>query len=142
LSLLFGYGVATHREVIEWADSQILALDSLPDALLQLSVTPAGDTAAIMAHLLALSAEAEFWPAFRAALARVHAHVVAHPQDAAQIAHKIDLSVAEFSDVPYEFSFVYHFDDAFTLARDGIYGDEDTVRREFTEVLRRFVAAA
>jgi hypothetical protein len=141
LSLLFGYGAATHREVIEWADSQIGALESLPDPLLQLAVTLPGDTAAIMAHLHTLGSGAEFWPAFRAALARLHAHVVAHPRDAARIAHHIYLSVATLSDVPDEFSFVNHFDDAFTLARDGTFGDEDTVRREFIEVLRRFVAA-
>lgn len=141
LSLLFGYGAATHREVIEWADSQIGALESLPDALLQLAVTRPGDTAAMLSNLLALSAEAEFWPAFRAALAHLHAHVIAHPHEAAQIAHHIYLSVATLSDVPDEFSFVNHFDDAFTLARDGTFGDEDTVRREFIEFLRRFVAA-
>jgi trans-aconitate methyltransferase len=141
LSLLFHYGVASDREVIEWPDAQIVALDSPPDALMQLAVTRPGDTAAIMSHLHTLSADAEFWPAFRAALARIHQHVVAHPGDAERIANDIYRTVLMFSDVPDEFTFVYHFDDAFSLARDGTF-DEATVLKEFTDELQKFTTAA
>ncbi|MBI3880757.1 MAG: hypothetical protein HY301_11955 [Verrucomicrobia bacterium] len=142
LSLLFDYGVATDREVIEWADSQIVTLDSPPDALMQLAVTRPTDTAAIISHLHTLSAEAEFWPAFRTALARLHQHVLAHPDDAERIANDIYRTVLMFTDVPAEFSFAYRFDDAFSLAREGTFGDEGTVRREFTDELQRFTTAA
>jgi hypothetical protein len=142
LSLLFDYGVATDREVIEWADSQIVALDSPPDALMQLAVTRPTDTASIISHLHTLSTDAEFWPAFRAALARIYQHVVAHPTDAERIANDIYRTVLMFSDVPEEFTFVYHFDDAFSLAREGTFGDEATVLREFTDELQRFTTAA
>lgn len=142
LSLLFDYGVATVRDVIEWADSRIMALGSPPDALMQLAVTRSTDTAAFISHLHILSAEAEFWPAFRAALARLHEHVVAHPGDAGRIANAIYHTVLMFRDVPREFSFVYRFDDAFSLAREGIVGDEENVRREFTDELQRFTTAA
>jgi trans-aconitate methyltransferase len=142
LSLLFDYGVATDREVIQWADSQIVALDSPPDALIQLAVTRPTDTAAIISHLHTLSAEAEFWPAFRAALGRLHDHVVSRPADAERIANDIYLTVLMFPDVPAEFYFAYRFDDAFSLARDGTFGDEETVRREFIHELQRFTPAA
>lgn len=141
LSLLFDYGVATDREVIEWADSQIVALDSPPDALMQLAVTPPTKTADIITHLHTLSAEAEFWPAFRAVLARLHDHVASRPADAERIANDIYRTVLMFPDVPAEFSFAYRFDDAFSLAREGTYGDEDTVRREFIHELQRFAPA-
>lgn len=138
LSLLFDYGVASEREVIEWADSEIAALDSPPAVLIDLAVTNPTDTAAIMSHLHTLSEGAEFWPSFRAALARVYQHVVTHPADAERIANDIYRTVLMFSDVPAEFSFVFHFDDAFSLAREGIFGDEDAVRKEFMDELRRF----
>jgi hypothetical protein len=138
LSLLFDCGVATEREVIDWADSRIVALNSLPDALMQLAVTAPNDTAAFITHLHALSAGAELWPAFRAALARLYEHVLANPRDAERIANCIYLTVATSPDVPAEFIFAYQFDDAFSLAREGIFGDEETVLREFTEELRKF----
>lgn len=141
LSLLFDYGVATEREIIEWADSQIVVLDSPPDALLQLAMTRPTDTAAIISHLHTLSAEAEFWSAFRAALVRIHRHVVTQPSDAERLANDIYRTVVMFSDVPEEFTFVYHFDDAFSLARDGTFGDEATVLKNFTDELQRFTTA-
>lgn len=141
LSLLFNYGVATEREIIEWADSQIVALDSPPDALLQLASTRPNDTAAFISHLHTLSAGAEFWPAFRAAMARLHQHVVAHPADSARIANEIFRTVVMFSDVPSEFIFAYRYDDAFSLAREGTFGDEEAVRSEFADELRRFTTA-
>ncbi|HLX70536.1 MAG TPA: hypothetical protein VKV04_12995 [Verrucomicrobiae bacterium] len=141
LSLLFDYGVAAAREVIDWADSQIVALDSPPDALMQLAVTRPDDTGAIISHLHALSTEAEFWSAFRAVLGRLHRHVVSHPDDAARIATHLYRTAVMLSKVPREFSFIYGYDDAFVLAKDGTYGDADTVLKEFTEDLQRFTTA-
>ncbi len=138
LSLLFDYGVAAEREIIEWADSQIVALDSPPDALLQLAVTRPTDTAALITHLHTLDTEAEFWSAFRAVLARLHEHVLANPTDAERIANAIYHTILPFPDVPSEFQFVYRFDDAFDLARDGVCGNTDAVRREFIDELQRF----
>src|SRR5688572_13225239 len=135
LSLLFDYGVATEREVIEWADSQIVALESPPEALMELAATRPTDAAGMISHLHSLSAQAEFWPAFRQAMGRLYEHLVAHPDDAARIANNIYLTVVTFSDVPKEFSFAYRFDDAFSLAHEGTFGDEDTVRKEFTDAL-------
>jgi hypothetical protein len=141
LSLLFDYGVAAVREVIDWADAEIVALDSPPDALIELASTRPTDAAAIISHLHTLSEGAEFWPAFRAALARIYQHVVAHPGDAGRIANDIYRTVLMLSDVPNEFSFVYHFDDAFSLAQEGTFGDEEMVRKEFIEELRKFTIA-
>ena len=142
LSLLFDYGVASEQEVIAWADSQIVALDSPPDSLLQLAITSPADTAAIITHLHSLSADAEFWPAFRATLPQLHEHVRTHPADAERIANSLYHTILMFSDVPTEFSFAYHFDYAFSLAREGIFGDEDEVRREFIHELKRFAPLA
>ena len=34
--------------------------------------------------------------------------------------------------------FIYQFDDAFALARNGSYGDTKTVYREFVEAMEKF----
>src|SRR6202008_1667920 len=39
MSLLFRYGVRTGNDVIGWADSAIVELDSPPDSLIELSMT-------------------------------------------------------------------------------------------------------
>jgi hypothetical protein len=109
--------------------------------LIELASTRPTDAAAIISHLHTLSEGAEFWPAFRAALARIYQHVVAHPGDAGRIANDIYRTVLMLSDVPNEFSFVYHFDDAFSLAQEGTFGDEEMVRKEFIEELRKFTIA-
>jgi hypothetical protein len=118
-----------------------VALDSPADALLQLAVTPRTQTADIITHLHTLSAEAEFWPAFRSALSRLYEHVASRPADAERIAYEIYRTVLMFPDVPTEFSFAFRFDDAFSLAREGVFGDEDKVRREFIHELQRFKTA-
>ena len=55
MSLLFEYGVLTGDDVIAWSDSAIVQLDSLPDSLLQLSMTAPDKTGDIMSHLHQLS---------------------------------------------------------------------------------------
>ena len=138
LSLLFHYGVATEREIIEWADSQIAVLNPTPEALIELSLTPSNKTEDFISHLHALSADAEFWPSFRAALPRLLDHLASRPEDAERIANELYRTVLMDPSVPKDFHFAYRFDDAFSLAREGTYGNEDDVRREFINELKRF----
>ncbi len=138
LSLLFDYGMATEREIIEWADSQISVLNPTPDALIELSLTPPAQTENFITHLHVLSAGSEFWPAFRSALAPVHDHVVSRPGDAERIAAALYQTALSVPGIPKDLNFAYVFDDAFCLAREGTYGNEDDVRREFINELKRF----
>jgi hypothetical protein len=142
LSLLFDYGVVSEGEVIAWADAKIMEMKSPPDALLDLAATRPTDTASIISHLHDLCHDAELWPAFRAALASLYHYVAANPREAERIATAICRTLLTFPDLPEEFSFVNRFDDAFLLARDGTYGDEATVQKEFIQELQRFSAAA
>ena len=138
LSLLFDYGVATEREIIAWADSLISVLNPTPDALIELSLTPPTKTEDFITHLHVLSEGADFWPAFRAALARIHDHVVSRPQDAERISAALWHTALSVPGIPKDLNFAYNFDAAFSLARDGTYGNEDDVRREFLKELKRF----
>ncbi|MDB6016486.1 MAG: hypothetical protein JWR19_975 [Pedosphaera sp.] len=139
LSLLFDFGVIAEREVIEWADSQIVALASPPDALMQLAVTPPNKTEDIITHLHTLGVEAEFCSAFTAALAQLHDHLVSHPADAERIAPDLFNTIyALQTDIPDEFRFVNRYDDAFDLAKSGVCGDTETLRKEFIDELQKF----
>ena len=50
------------------------------------------------------------------------------------------LTVCSFDvgDVPKDLHFVYRFDDAFSLAREGTYGNTQAVYQEFVREMERF----
>lgn len=141
LSLLFKYGVVSAGELISWADSQIAELDSPPEALLELSITFPDDTGGIISRLHRLSAGADIWSAMRAALPRIRDYVTARPQDAEHIANHFYLTALTFEPVPTDLRFLYRFDDAFYLAREGTYGDRETIYKDFLSELERFSEA-
>lgn len=140
MSLLFQCGVLSSLEVIAWADSEIIKADLPGGALLELTTTESSKTEDILSHLRRLSAGADFWQAFRHVLCSLYRYVVSNPDKAETIANHLFLAACEFSvaDVPDDLRFVYRFDDAFSLAREGTYGDFETVYREFVAELERF----
>ena len=133
VSLLFQYGVLDASAVIGWADAAIVQMDSPPDALLELSATAPEKTADVLSCLHCLSSGAEFWPALRSAMPQLRDFVVSHPERAESIAYHLFLTACGFgvADVPGDLHFIYRIDDAFSLARDGSYGDTESVYREF-----------
>src|SRR6185436_13963371 len=137
LSLLFQYGVLDASTVIAWADTAIVQMDSPPDSLLELSTTAPDKTADVLSCLHRLSSGAEFWPALRRAIPHIRDFIVAHPDRAVAIANHLFLTACSFgvSDVPDDLRFVYRFDDAFSLAHEGTYGEPETVYREFIHEL-------
>ncbi len=138
LSLLLEYGVPAEREAIAWADSQIATLDSPPHALLELSTTPPDHTAEILSQLHVLETGSDCWAALRAAIPYLHEHLVSHPADAPRVAAKLFHVVVSADDVPQDFMFAYHFDDAFDLARERVFGDLKSVEAEFINELASF----
>jgi hypothetical protein len=144
LSLLFQYGVLDAGAVIAWADGAIAQMDSPSDSLLELSTTAPDKTADILSHLHRLSSGAEFWPALRSAIPQIRDFIVAHPDRADAIANHLFLTACSFGvgDVPDDLHFLYRFDDAFSLAHEGTYGDLETVYREFIRELEKFTQVA
>jgi hypothetical protein len=144
VSLLFQYGVLDADAVIAWADEAIIEMDSPPDALLALSTTAPDRTADVLSCLHRLSSGAEFWPALRGAIPQLRDFVASHPDRAESIANHLFLTTCSFGvrDVPDDLHFIYRFDDALSLAREGTYGDTDTVRREFVHEMERFTEVA
>ncbi len=144
MSLLFQFGVATADEAISWADSWIQRTDSPAEALLELSTTPPGKTGDILSCLRQLSAGADFWNALRGALPRLRDYVASHRDRAEGIANQLFLTVCSFGvpEVPDDLSFAYRFGDAFSLAREGTYGDPETVYQEFIHELDKFTKVA
>ena len=144
VSLLFQYGVLDASAVIAWADAAIVQMDSPPDSLLELSTTAPDKTADVLSCLHRLSSDAEFWSALRSAIPQLRDFVASHPDHAESIANHLFLTVCRFpvSELPDDLHFIYRFDDAFSLAREGTYGDTETVYREFVHEMERFTQAA
>ena len=140
VSLLFQYGVLDANAVIAWAAGVIVQMQSPPDALLELCTAAPERTADVLSCLHCLSSGAEFWPALRSAIPQLRAFVESHPDRAESIANHMFLTACSFGvgDVPEDLNFIYRFDDAFSLAREGTYGDTNTVRREFVHEMERF----
>ena len=143
MSLLFEYGVLTGNDVIAWSDSAIVQLNSLPDALLQLSMTAPDKTADIMSHLHQLSSGSDFWAAVRSAMPQIRDFVGAYPDRAESIANHLHFTASFASGrVPKDLHFMFLFDDAFSLAHDGIYGEPQTIYHDFIHELEKFKLAA
>jgi hypothetical protein len=143
MSLLFEYGVLTGDDVIAWSDSAIVQIDSPPDSLLQLSMTAPDKTADIMSHLHQLSSGSDFWAAVRSAMPQIRDFVVAHPDQAESIANHLFFTACRAPDrVPKDLHFMFRFDDAFSLAHDGIYGEPQTIYRDFIHELEKFTLVA
>ncbi len=134
------YGLASGIDVVKWADSQIIALDSPPGSLIDLSMTPTGQSADLLSHLRALASGADVWAAFRAVLGPLHDYVAARPSQAEDFAYELLRTAAWINPegMPEDLRFLYHFDDAFFLARDGSFGRTEDVLQDFLRELARF----
>ncbi len=140
--MLFHYGLATPEEIVRWADSQMLAMDSPPDSLIELSATPASQPGGIITHLNGLAGSPDFWDwdGFRAILARLHDDLASHPSDAGQVAAELYQFIIRFAPghIPSEFYPFYAFDDEFALA--SMASMASMVSKEaYAEVSRDFI---
>ncbi len=138
--LMLQFGVANGEDIVRWADSQIIALDSPPESLIDLSTTPPSQIADQLTYLHALASGADYWAAFRRMLGHLHDYLAANPGRAQDIANGL-FRTAERSpmgDLPKDLSFVYRIDEAFSLANDGIYGKPEAVLRDFLSELAKF----
>jgi len=140
VSLLFRYGVLNSAEVIAWADGMIAQMESPPDMLIELSIVAPEKTEDIIHCLGQLASRSDFWAAFRRAIPQFRDFIISHPENAEAIAHHFYLAAWETStsDVPADFRFIFRFDDAFSLARDGICGDTKAVFHNFIRELEKF----
>jgi hypothetical protein len=139
VSFLFQYGVLTADEVIGWADSMIIQLDSLPDSLLELSMISTEKTADIVSCLRRLRSEGDYWAALRAGFPQIRQFIISHPDQAERIANQL-FRTACFSPqpIPKDLNFMFSYDDKFSLARDGIFGDLQAVYSSFIAELEKF----
>lgn len=143
MGLLFEYGVVTGSDVVAWADAAIVQLDSLPDSLLQLSLTAPDNTADIISHLRQLASGSDFWAALRSVIPQIRDYVVAHPERAECIANHLFFTACfAYNKVPKDLKFMFRFDDAFSLAQDGVYGTPQDVYRDFVQELGKIDFAA
>jgi hypothetical protein len=133
LSLLFEYGAIDARAVISWADTWIVQMDSPPDLLLKLSMTMPEKSGDILSYLRGLSSGADFWKAFRNIIPQLRSFVASHPELAENIAIHFYHTAFIVENVPEDLRFICRYDDEFSLARQGIYGDFDTVYKKFVE---------
>ena len=140
MSLLFQYGATSVDEIRAWADSWIIKMDTTSDVLLQLSTTLPNETVEISSCLGKLSAGADIWQALRKVFPPLLEIVSSQPHKARVIASHLFSTGCKYlsSNVPEDLHFIYRFDDTFSLAADGIYGDSKTVYQEFIRELSKF----
>jgi hypothetical protein len=131
--------VATVEEVVSWADNTIIAMDHPPSELIELSTADPFNIGQIDEHLTRLSEGANALEAFISTLSRSYQHLLSQPDDLDHLAFSLYFLAMMFEpDVRNQFAFLDRFEDATSLARDGSYGDIETVRREFLDELKRF----
>lgn len=144
MSLLFQFGAVRGDEIIKWADEKVIDLDPLPDALLELVQTTPENTADIISCLHQLSLGAGYWEALRQSLGWLHDFICSNPAQAERIASTLYYAVTceGSGEIPSDLLFVLSYDDAFSLARDGVYGSRETVLAEFIAELGKYRLAS
>jgi hypothetical protein len=137
VSLMLQYGFMTSQAVVDWADAQIVALDS------PLAATPVSRTADLLSHLAALASDAEYWEAFRVILGSLSERLASRPNEAILSAWNnlyctmVATAPTNPWDVPTEFQFIY----SLLVALDGAEyerGRREWVLHEFLAKLRTF----
>jgi hypothetical protein len=136
---LLNLGVRSTADVVRWSDAIIAKEDSPHGMLIELSTTPLERIDRFTSILSDLGTGSDYWASVREAMPALHDFVVAHPEEAERIASSLYIIAAgELDRIPKEFSFIYRFDDAFYLAREGTYGRLEDVHAEFIAELARF----
>ena len=135
---LFNLGIRDSASIVRWADRHIAEDSATNSTLIELSTAPVERTDRFISHLSDLARGSDFWSAVRDAIGDLHDFVERHPGDAERIASSLFmLACANLDEMPDEFSFIYHFDDAFYLGREGIYGSEEAVYADFLAELAK-----
>lgn len=136
---LLNLGVRSTTDVVQWSDATIAKEDSPHELLIELSTTPLERIDRFISILSDLRTGSDYWPSVRDAMPALHTFVLAHPEEAERIASSLYMIAAgELDRMPKEFSFIYRFDDAFYLAREGTYGRLEEVHADFLAELARF----
>jgi len=139
ISILLQLGVISTKDVIDWADENIVRVPKPRPLLIELSTTPANRLDLISEMLSALKMDSDYWPAVRDALATVHSYVLSRPQDAEKIAQGLYLVASnQILEVPEDLQFMYGLDDAFYLARENGLGNENDARLDMLLELAKF----
>jgi hypothetical protein len=132
-------GVTTPKKVIDWVDGAIAGMDRPPSALIELSTADVNRTETVISALTELGNGADYWAAFRGALGDAHTFLTTNPGDGERVAQRIYGIVARSArDVPGEFNGLYRWEDAFYLAREGVYGSEQQVLEQLMDELSSF----
>jgi hypothetical protein len=136
---LLNLGVRSPVDIVRWVDAVIAKEEAPHELLIELSTTPPERLDRFISVLSDLRRGSDFWSAVRDAMPALHGYVVAHPEEAERIASSLFMTAAgDFDKMPKEFSFIYRFDDAFSLAHEGMHGRLEDVRSDFIAELKRF----
>jgi hypothetical protein len=137
--VLLHLGVKSTADVIAWAD-RVIAREDKPDSLLiELSTTPPEQFNEVYEALSRLENGCAYWAAVREALSNVHDFVEQHPEIAERVAKGLcPIVMKRGPKVPDDFIFMLSCDDAFDLARAGIFGDEKSATAHLLSDLVRF----
>src|ERR1043166_1880954 len=145
IRLLFEYGLTKGENIIRWADAQIVAHASPPQALIELSMTPVSRTGDLLSHLNTLAGKADYWEPFNALLGLLYERIASRPESTDRFASEVYcrlITTAQLrlvpSDLPPHLRFLCEFSDKFDLAQQGIRGNPEDVIREYLANLQSF----
>jgi hypothetical protein len=94
MSLMLHFGLADGVEVVRWADSQIIALDSPPASLIELSTTRTSQIDDLLSHLRALASGANFWAAWSTMMGPLRDYLTLRPERAADVGSQLKALVS------------------------------------------------
>ncbi len=124
-------------EVQAWADAEILKTDAPRYELLTLAVEKEVPEAISLLHILGVGADKASVGrlVYKQLLLALESNAISHERAAEAIVRLARESTAPSSEAEIE---SWHFDDAFYLANEGIYGDRSSVVAELEEHLRKY----
>jgi len=134
LRLALQLGVRSVSDIVQWADSQISALDDPTDSLIDLSLMAKSHPIDVMGKLGGLSGEVTPLDVAHEVLADAHAALLDDPSFGRPLAKCLYHFCVE-NDYPRDFIQCVGFDDDYALADQGLFTVEDAYNGllEYTE---------
>ena len=132
-------GLVSVREVVGWADEQIAATDTPPEALLDLALMAHANHLDVLSRLRGLSTTVPSLDVLPRALKTGLHRLREDPSLGPVVARGLyQLFVEANYEVPDELRQIGQFEDAYALAKQGSYGTEEGVFRELLTFASRF----
>ena len=132
-------GLVEPTLVQEWVNEQISLSEAVSDELLDLAYIDSTRKKQMYSLLTAMPDENDDYEALRSLFSDVMKERLNDINFCAQLARELYLIFGAHNyECPDDFGFISHFDDAFSLAFQGVWGDPEMVQVEFIKHILSF----